>query len=329
MDILLIQIILGILLFLLINWIGGHSYDKGYISMSIIFQEEKAPAFNFVLRVFSPLVYLIICSAILYFFGFDKYVQNFYLVNVYYIVFRLFVNIITGRLLLLNWKRQLFYWICIIGLSYLLYKNFIVYKKNLLPDFTTIANEIWIVIIFFIYHVCNNIRLSSEPTIKRKDAYLNKMLHKFKQKYSDIIDKRTNNNKIKSLIYAIIIFENFNRPAITRFIEYVSFFLTKKPHTLGVMQYYSHKYINSKQSVELGVSKIIEGYKKLSKERMELKENRIPQYQLANIYNTGIEYSLEVCKIWDEVMLKLFNESLPYGIELYDFKFNKQNRKIK
>ena len=93
MDILLIQILLGIGLFFLINWIGKHSYSIGYMEISIFIKTEEAPALNFLIRVLTPIVYIIIVSTILYYFGLDKYVLNIFLVNIYYIVFRLFFNL--------------------------------------------------------------------------------------------------------------------------------------------------------------------------------------------------------------------------------------------
>ena len=89
MEILLTHIILGIGLFFLINWIGKHSYSIGYIEISIFVKTEEAPALNFLIRVLTPIVYIIIVSTTLYYFGLDKYVWNIYFVNIYYIDFRL------------------------------------------------------------------------------------------------------------------------------------------------------------------------------------------------------------------------------------------------
>ena len=72
MDILFFQIFLGIGLFFLINWIGKHSYSIGYIEISMFVKTEEAPALNFLIRVLTPVVYIIIVSTILYYFGLDK-----------------------------------------------------------------------------------------------------------------------------------------------------------------------------------------------------------------------------------------------------------------
>ena len=149
MEILLVQIVLGIGLFFLINWLGKHSYSIGYMEISIFVKTEEAPALNFLIRVLTPIVYIIIMSTILYYFKLDKYVWNIYLINVYYILFRLLFNLITNRGLLLNWYRQFLYWIAILVISYFTYEKLIKVKANILPDFTTVSNELWIIILIF------------------------------------------------------------------------------------------------------------------------------------------------------------------------------------
>ena len=309
-DIILVQIALGILLFFVINWIGKHSYSIGYMSISVFVKAEEAPALNFIIRVLTPVVYLLIVSTILYTLNLDKYVLNFYLVSCYYILFRLCVNLITDRGLLLNWYRQIIYWISIIALSYLAYAKLIISRENLLPDFTTFANELWIIIILFVYQLFNNIKLPAKETIKRKELYLKKTMFKFQEKYGEIINEKVNNDQLKGIIYAILIIENFNRPKAVRWMEYLSFFITRRPHTMGVMQYYSEQYINDKQSVISGIDKIIIGYNQLVVEY----ENKtiVGDYEwgfrakIANIYNAGNDYSDDVIDMWDIIMERYY-----------------------
>lgn len=110
--------------FFLINWIGKHSYSIGYMEISIFVKTEEAPALNFLIRVLTPIVYIIIVSTTLYHFGLDKFVCNVYLVNIYYILFRLIFNLATNRRLLLNLYRQFLYWIAIVVISLYLWKAY-------------------------------------------------------------------------------------------------------------------------------------------------------------------------------------------------------------
>jgi hypothetical protein len=297
MDILLIQILLGIGLFLLINWIGKHSYSIGYMEISIFVKTEEAPALNFLIRVLTPVVYIIIVSTILYYFGLDKYVWNIFLVNVYYIVFRLLFNLLTNRGLLLNWYRQFLYWGATVVISYFTYDKIIKVKTNILPDFTTVANELWIIILIFIFQVTNNIRLSQDGTEKRKQNYLKKRHNYFKILYGKNIKEITQNEVLEAITYAIIIYEDFNRPKLARIIENIKFRITKKPHTLGVMQVSTSRLLTDSESVILGTTKIVDAYKSYLQKPDEENYDYYEWSAMSQIigeYNTGTSYSYEV-----------------------------------
>lgn len=313
-DVVLVQVLLGIILFFIINWIGKHSYSIGYMSISIFVRVEESPAFNFLVRVLTPVVYIILLSALLYSLTLDKFVINFYLVNIYYILFRLGFNLITGRGLLLNWYRQFLYWICIMVVSYFTYSKLISSKENLLPDFSTVANELWIIVMIFLFHVANNIRLSQDATIRRKEHYLKKMYLNFKSKYGSIVDEKLNNDKLKAIAYAILIFENFNRPKIARVIENIKFLITKKPLTLGVMQVFSAQMINDIESVKIGLGKINDDYKCILGEykkgnKQEYYSEWVCERELILKYNNSEDYASEVSELTEIIFGDFYKKS--------------------
>ncbi|MEQ6123114.1 hypothetical protein AAON49_02800 [Pseudotenacibaculum sp. MALMAid0570] len=272
-EIHVLHFILGIILFFLINWIGRHSYSIGYMQISMFLKVEEAPAFNFLFRIISPVVYLFIISAILYKIGLDRFVNNIYFISIYYILFRLTFNLITNRGLLMNWYRQFLYWVSIISISYFAYTEIIYKKENILPDFETVSNELWIIILIFIFHTLNQIRISSDKTIKRKDNYLKKRLSSFRKKYGSLVNERIKNDKLKSIVYAIMIYEDFNRPKAARLIENIRFRLTRKEHSLGLMQVQTTEFINDRKSVELGLKKINKAYiRQLKKKGLDKEE---------------------------------------------------------
>ena len=164
---------------------------------------EEAPAFNFLFRIISPIVYLFIVSTILYKIRLDRFVTNIYFISIYYILFRLAFNLIINRGLLMNWYRQFLYWISIISISYFAYTEIIYKKENILPDFETVSNELWIIILIFIFHTLNQIRFSSDKTIQRKENYLKSRLSNFKEKYDDLVNEKISNDKLKSIAFAI------------------------------------------------------------------------------------------------------------------------------
>lgn len=235
---------------------------------------EEAPAFNFLFRIISPIVYLFIVSAILYKLGLDKFVTNAYFISIYYILFRLAFNLATNRGLLMNWYRQVLYWLSIVSISYFAYTEIIYKKENILPDFNTISNELWIIILIFLFHTLNRIRISSDKIIERKENYLKSRLSTFKEKYSDLVNENLNNDKLKSITYAIMIYEDFNRPKAARIVENARFKITGKKHSLGLMQVQTSEFINDRKSVELGIDKLNKAYsKEIKKSGLDRKES--------------------------------------------------------
>ncbi len=210
-----IQCGLGIALFFIINWIGRNSTTFGYLSLSVFVKADEAPAFNLIVRIISPIVYLLISAATLYYLGLDNYVDNFYMVSFYYITTRLLVNLLTDRYLLINWPKQILYWIIIMSLSYFIYIKIIITRNNLLPDFSNLANELWIIICVFLYQLFNNTTTANESTIDRKERYLKRKFVLFRKMYSEDIEV-LKNSRLISLAYAILIYENFNRPYLYR-----------------------------------------------------------------------------------------------------------------
>ena len=313
LQIFFVQFALGIVLFFLINWVGRHSFSLGYMEITLFIKDEEAPAINYLIRVLSPIVYILIVSTILYSLNYDQFVSNFYLVNVYYILFRLFFNIITNRGPLLNWTKQIIYWVSIIALSYLVYDKIIQFRKNVLPDFTTMANELWIIILIFIFQVVNGVKLSAEGQVRRKENYLLSKYRYFKSQYGKIITTNTMNESLEIMAYAILIYEDFNRPRVSRWIEYITFFLTRRKHSLGVMQFPTRKFINDEQSVNLGTRKLRAKYDSILKTIQENPEQDYYEYmaqqEIIAHYNGGSKYYAEISDLSNSIYAQSYKKS--------------------
>lgn len=313
MEIIIVHFLLGIGLFFIINWIGKHSYSIGYMEISIFVKTEEAPALNFLIRVLTPIVYLIIISTVLYYFGFDRFVANIFLVNIYYILFRLFFNLLTNRVLLLNWYRQFIYWVAIAIISYFTYEKIIKVKTNILPDFTTVSNELWIIILIFIFQVTNNIRLSKDATQRRKQNYLKSRFYFFNNLYGSLVKEITKNEILEALTYSIMIYEDFNRPKIARLVENTKFRLTKKQHSLGIMQVTSDRLITDEESVVMGTNKIVKAHNKYL-EKTSLQEYNYYEWGIIRDiiadYNGGQSYADEVLRLFSIIKETFYKDSL-------------------
>ena len=144
----------------MMNILGSKSVTFGYFSPSVVLKEDNAPAFNLAYRILSPAVFITLVSSFLYAVKLDFLVSNIWLIAVYQFGGRLLFRAIMGRRLLIGWFRECFIGLVTIFLCWLLYWNVIVLKTNLLPDFSTIANELWIIIGIFLFTVLNRLEVS-------------------------------------------------------------------------------------------------------------------------------------------------------------------------
>ena len=319
-----LQIIVAIILFFIINLIGKYApTDFKYFQISSFLETDEAPAFNFTFRVLTPVVFIIIISAILYHYNLDLYVVNIYYVSIYYVIFRALFNMIIGRTYLVNWKKQIVYSFFIISISYFAYDKFISKKENLLPDFSNISNELWIIILIFLYTLIDKIPSSDVKAEQRKFQYIKHMYSNIRRNYSEVINSTSNGNiRLNQIIYAIIIHENFNRPKAYRLIEYISGFFTKD-RSYGIMQVRSNKPLSDLESVKNGTEIIVEKYKSLIPEylkEMEKEENNKEYYtsfdfvdndfqmKLIRSYNHCDDYAYDVRELADYLNTKFYGD---------------------
>lgn len=299
----LIHWVTAIIMFFIVNWMGTKSVSIGYLQMSIVVEEESFPAFNFLFKAIAPIIIMILFVALAQTVHFESFTVNCYLIVVYYWIIRVCVVILYGRGSLTNWITQLFYWISSIGLSIYVYK--LIDKVNkILPNPESLRDEMWILIILFLYSTFNKMTFGRTGTLKRKEMYLIKTYTHLKSKYDKAISKVCNNYFFIQVVYAIMIYENFNRPKIVRWIENIHFWITKKPHTLGIMQVTSSKWINDEQSISLATDKILSDCECIIQEYAKNEQSFYLESVVAKIagkYNRDDDYVEEVGQIFSTI----------------------------
>ncbi|MEQ8185835.1 hypothetical protein [Marinobacter salarius] len=308
MSILFYHFGLAIILFFLLNWIGSHSIHAGYIRMSILVKADEAPAFNFLYRAFSPVAFITVASAILYKTDQEWLVQDIYLVVVYYFLFRILFNLITGRGLLLNWMTQAAYVLVSVPVSYYVYDKLIIHKEFLFPTAKELGSAVWLAIVAYAYYTFNNVKLSDERTKARKANYLNNRYSKYRSIYGAIIEEKSETKQQEALIYAVLIYEAFNRPKVYRIMENIIFRIGLAK-TLGIMQVTTSNFIDDEESVRLGATKIVSDHLK-AKLKVEARPygggSWAIRREVLELYNPDREYISEVDRIYDEIMTKYY-----------------------
>ena len=213
----------------------------------------------------------------------------------YYVIKWIIMIIVLNRATLINWKNEIICFLFSFSLSWFIYKIFISKTTEIFIPINEIRDGIWIGIITFIIGIIiRTIYDKSHLNIKdaryRIKKYIVKKYYKFSSKYDDIIDIK--NKEIKTLTYAIMIYENYNRPILIRLFEYIKLILSGKA-SLGIMQVSTTKFITSRESVELGYNIIKENYKSLKKMDLEEKLKKV-----IFMYNKSDKYVDEVLYIY-------------------------------
>jgi hypothetical protein len=264
------------------------------MQLSLFVKTDDAPIFNLLVRILTPSVFVILVATVLYQFNLDAYTTNIYLIVVYYFAFRLIFNIAAGRSRLLNWPMQFIHFSITFAITYYIYDKILRVKANILPDFSTISNELWIIIVIFLYELFNKISFSDERSRKRKRNYLDNRYHLYRNKFQTTISPITNNDQIESLIYSIMLYEAFNRPKAYRIVEAICFWFGISK-TLGIMQVKTDKYISDKESVRLGAQKVVADLLTILSEKGDkyLTEWDV-QRSIINKYNGGRRYLSEI-----------------------------------
>lgn len=315
--------LLAMLLFYITNWLGKYSENLGYNKIDFIIDKEDSIAFNFTFKILTSVVFIIIISSILYYLKLDKYTKNIFIVVFYEVFFRLIFNIFMDRFHIINKKVYIFNSLCICIFSYLTYIHIIAPKKPIIPDFNTLSNELWIIILIFLYNAINKIEISEGIKEKKLKNYIIIKYKNLSGQYEDIIDNHlyglfygdtyqnfidskylkndedfmnANFNYIKLLVYSIMIFENFNRPFLFRKIETFIAKNSKKRRTLGIMQVSTDRVINDEVSIRLAIDKIFQKYLEGLNNDEHVYYYQI-QSDILSDYNTNDDYEKSIKNI--------------------------------
>jgi len=315
LEIILVHTVLSIFLFFIINFLGKQSLYMGYSQMSLFVKSAEAPAFNFIFRILTPIVYIIIVATILYRLNLDAYTKNIYLVNIYYMVFRVLFNLCLGRKRLVNWFEQISYNVIILFLSVIIYDELIKTKQNILPDFSTISNELWIIILLFLYNVFNKLEIPAVKTQKRLNRHINHNLSKYKTEFGKVVSDKIDNERLSTLIYAIMLFEDFNRPKLYRIIEILLFHLGLAK-TTGIMQVKANKNLSDKERVRLSIEKILDAYPEVikdSKKELSIHRSYFAGLAMSDDESESLQF---VNQEIEKRLLILYNPSYEYASEV-------------
>jgi hypothetical protein len=254
----LIYILLASLEFFFINWMGRLSISSGYYQITFIQRVEDAPLFNVVFRILAPTVFLVLIATLFYAIGFEGDLGQFWIVTVYYFALRWSYNLMMGRNALLNWPKQIITATLGIGLSYLAAKYILVYREALLPSGRGLTDQLWIVIIGFIYVSATRVAWPGigSSAEERRAKYLRHQFDLAHRRFGHVIASAASSRAAEALSYAVLLYESFNRPPLYQAIERNLLFPAGLAQSLGPMQVPTQLALEDSDLVRLGVEKM-------------------------------------------------------------------------
>lgn len=309
-----IQMVVAYLIYYITNWLGGHTpEERGYMTLSLIAEQDTMPAFNFIFKTLTPIVlyifYIVVCQSIE---CMGLFRTNSYVIILYYWLWRFLYYTIHDVWRLVNWKTLFLYIAVTMTLAICIYR-FSENVKSMLPDAESLRDQLWILIAIFVYEVLNKLDINREETVDRKNRYILTKYAAFKKEYGYIISNQCKTLVDEGLVYSIMIVENYNRPYMIRMFEYLVFLIKRRKMSLGIMQVKTQKFINDTQSVQLASQKIIDIREQFMKsehyDTLNSYENRLGDMirYIANEYNGGGEnYASEVETIYRTIYNDVF-----------------------
>ncbi len=313
MLLILLHLLLALTLFWIVNWIGDHSTEFGYSSTSLFEDPNDSLAFNFFIRSFSPAVYIVIISAALVATGNSDLRIGIFGVSVLYYMIRLSYIFALGRHELISWTQFSTHTISGLVISWLSYEHLILPNRSLLPNLDTVGNELWLAIFAFLYAIANKAKLSSEPSTRRKNKYILRRVERIRSEYGEIVDERIIDDSLKLIAFSIIVYEDYSRPPFARLLERVLFW--RKNRTTGIMQFSSPTPLSDKESVILGVDKLVASWDSYANEEYAWQRVRstIADYNKDDDYINRVQEVMHIIDMRFSEFVYVFRHKMAVG----------------
>ena len=294
------NVVLAVGLFLLNSWLGrvqygipGNPFEYG----KFYFESDGEENFsgNFFLKTVNPAIYLSVIAAAIQGRLSDEYINSLWMLIPAFWMLRFLYMVVKNRIIFLNFKYELS--ACFVslllgeGTFFLIIEPLLAEGESIWIPTTEIRDAVWFAIIAYLAKTVWDIMRRNfhgdnlYPAEKRQ-----KIRNEVENWYAVSKEKQ---GQLICVVYAIMIYEDYNRPAVIRMFEYViKFIIPKRTMTLGIMQVSSNKLISSKTSIKMAIERV-------SRPFLESSENSV--YEAIHGYNRGGDYCSEVEAIYEEL----------------------------
>lgn len=253
---------------------------------------------NVLMNIFIPNVALVLLYWLVSRLGWEMMLKKLWLfVGFYYLYRTILICLVLRRKELYNVKYELCMFVFTVVTEYFVWNYFLIVEDNIFLPISELRNEIWLAVLVIIYKF---IEMFVDQVVHQKDVvteqmmkkYVAKQFDRFYGKYSDCVEINYDNRLLCILLYAIMIFENFNRVKVIRGLERIKIWMGKTA-TTGIMQVKSDKYLSDEESIKLAY-KMIES--DIVGEDQLIADEQIQSY--AWQYNPSDDYAQSVAFIY-------------------------------
>ena len=231
------------------------------------------------------------------------YIEKFLLGYVlFFFVWRMIlICVILRRKELYSWPYEIGMACAGVILAYFLITFFFATEETVFLKASELREELWIAIVFVLYNFLKQIldkkliqnKVLTEGQITR---YIIRKFNLFHEKYNYLLEINKENKNKCIFLYAVMIFEDYNRGLLIRKVEKIKFSIKKKA-TLGIMQFPTEKLLSDEESIVRfyeWLETVLEGNDLRDTDGMQIN-------QLAWEYNNDDRYAKSVAYIYNKL----------------------------
>jgi len=287
-----VHTVLAVVLFFLINLIGKHAIDFGYVSTSLFEEPNESLALNFFIRALFPTVFIILFSSAVVAFDKPDLRLGIIMVVPYYYLVRVGAIFLLNRHRLISWPRYIGHALFGILAAKVAYDYLVLPNRSLIPDLEAAGNELWLALAAFLYAVANKISTSDSPGARRRNAFINSHYKEARIRFGAQIDAKISDDLLKLIVYSVLIYEDYCRPPAIRALERLAFW--KKRRTTGIMQVGSDDVLSDTESVNSGVDILTGSWEKYADDEIQ---QRV--HMCISDYNKDNDYIFQVMDVME------------------------------
>lgn len=297
-------IVLAIITQHIVAWAGSVLHEVGMIGSDyavFTFRDDRNQSMttNVIMNIFIPNVVMVFIYMVAQYLKIDELEKNLLIYIVAFYVYRMvLICIILRRKEMYSIRYELGIALVAFLLAWGLKNYFFTSVDNIFISATELKDELWIAIIVVLYQFVKQLlsKKVSQDTVLTKgqiSRYIIKKFNKFFKKYNNLMDITSKNHEMYIFLYAIMIFEDYNRGPFIRFFERIKVHLGKSA-TVGIMQIKSSVPLSDEESILKSIRWI---ERKIDIERANWDVMSVNE--LAWDYNHSNAYAKSVAYIYD------------------------------